>query len=372
MRLGVRNSRYFLLYLTEGVLERPFCRKEIRWCLMYKKEVILLWKLEGKGSIASFARFFADCSKQLASPHEDSHEDLISILGTAAIPYYLSGEFRDASMSKLLQKLNHAQAVQAEATLGFAGPPPMVHVGYNREKLSNARAVRDGLTRLAPQLVDQVSLGLRRGTALGGAHTSAGDVVLVYLTEGLFDDSEFVAGLKELLKERQQAANAAKRLRRGFMVGGAERLPIVWVAESDMRHGWSEYQNADWEGRKEHGWQDALRDLQTHIAEEHPEFFTNGWIKPETFDEVIPFYKDLTFRKQSLAIILKKIGAQQMAEGEIAAMVGAGGGGGSSEDGEQRSRDGRAISFGDGSAALTRQVAAAYDDAGALARNETV
>jgi hypothetical protein len=24
--------RYFLLYLTEGVLRRPFCRKEIRWC----------------------------------------------------------------------------------------------------------------------------------------------------------------------------------------------------------------------------------------------------------------------------------------------------------------------------------------------------
>ena len=76
--------------------------------------------------------------------------------------------------------------------------------------------------------------------------------------------------------------------------------------------------------------------------------------------------------ERGLAIILKKIGAQQMAEGEIAAMVGADGGGGSSEDGEQRSRDGRAISFGDGSAALTRQVATAYDDAGALARNETV
>ena len=32
MREGVRGHRYFLLYLTEGVLRRPFCRKEIRWC----------------------------------------------------------------------------------------------------------------------------------------------------------------------------------------------------------------------------------------------------------------------------------------------------------------------------------------------------
>ena len=51
MRLGVRGSKYFLLYLTEDVLCRYFCRKEIRWALMYRKEIVLLWKQEGRGAV---------------------------------------------------------------------------------------------------------------------------------------------------------------------------------------------------------------------------------------------------------------------------------------------------------------------------------
>ena len=50
MRLGVRANRFFLLFLTEDVLCRPFCRKEIRWALHYGKMVVLLWKQEGRGA----------------------------------------------------------------------------------------------------------------------------------------------------------------------------------------------------------------------------------------------------------------------------------------------------------------------------------
>ena len=46
----MRDSKFFVLYLTEGVLSRPFCRKEIRWALQYKKEIVLLWKQEGDGT----------------------------------------------------------------------------------------------------------------------------------------------------------------------------------------------------------------------------------------------------------------------------------------------------------------------------------
>ncbi len=348
MRLGVRNSRYFLLYLTEGVLERPFCRKEIRWCLMYKKDVVLLWKQEGPGSIASFGRFFADCHKEL---NDDSHEGLANILSTAAVPYYLSGDFRSASMSELLRKLGRPLDTEDAHCFGFEGTPPMVHIGYCREKVSNARTVQNGLETLAPQLVDQISLGLGRGTALGGAHASDGDIVIVYLTEGLFEDSEFETGFKKLLKERQHATMVATKLRKGKRVpeAGSTQLRIIWVVESDMRHGWSQYQSSDWERRKDHGWQEALRDLQASIAE-NTEFFTQGWIRSEMFEGVIPFYKDAAFRKKSLACILSQIGAKPMDEEEVRRH--------GSSDG-QRNRW-RAVSIGEGSSELTRQTAEAY------------
>ena len=350
MRLGVRNSRYFLLYLTEGVLERPFCRKEIRWCLMYKKEVVLLWKQDGPGSIASFGRFFADCHKKL---NDDSHEGLVKILSTAAVPYYLSGDFRSASMSVLLEKLGHPQDEQEERHFGFAGMPPMVHIGYCREKVTNARAVQTALEALAPQLGDQVHLGLDRGTALGGAHVSAGDVVVVYLTEGIFDDPVFVSGLKALLQERHRAIRVAGALRKGVNAAEASpaQLPIILVVESDMRHGWSQYQAFDREGRKDHGWQDALRDLQTRIDSE---FFTKGWISAQMFEHVIPFYKDISFRNKSLACILKQIGAMPMDADELRRVVE------HCNDVQLRNRQ-RAGSIGEGSAVLTRQMAVAYD-----------
>ena len=53
MRLGVRRNKYFLLYLTEGVLLREFCRKEIRWALHYRKNIVLVWKQQGAGVVAS-------------------------------------------------------------------------------------------------------------------------------------------------------------------------------------------------------------------------------------------------------------------------------------------------------------------------------
>ena len=65
MRLGVRKSEYFLLYLTEEVLMREFCRKEIRWALHYRKKIVLVWKQDGSGAVASFGNFYKDTSKTL-------------------------------------------------------------------------------------------------------------------------------------------------------------------------------------------------------------------------------------------------------------------------------------------------------------------
>ena len=79
-------------------------------------------------------------------------------------------------------------------------------------------------------------------------------------------------------------------------------------------------------------------------------------------DAVIPFYKDACFRSKSLACIAKAMGALPPAElspqlsAELPQME------------EQPGRNGsrpRNISFGEGSSALTRQAATAYDPGGA-------
>ena len=79
MRLGVRDSEYFVLYLTEGVLSRPFCRKEIRWAMYYQKTIVLVWKQEGPGAVASFGVFFNDISKTVG---DDDGDGLSQIFGS--------------------------------------------------------------------------------------------------------------------------------------------------------------------------------------------------------------------------------------------------------------------------------------------------
>ena len=62
-------------------------------------------------------------------------------------------------------------------------------------------------------------------------------MVLVYLTEGLFtDDLALLAWLQRCINRD---------------------VNVVWVAETDMRHGWMD----DSAAHAEHGWRDALRSL---------------------------------------------------------------------------------------------------------------
>ena len=41
MKRGVRDSDIFLLFLTNSMLSRPFCLKEIEWALKMKKPIIV-------------------------------------------------------------------------------------------------------------------------------------------------------------------------------------------------------------------------------------------------------------------------------------------------------------------------------------------
>ena len=42
MRRGIRQAAAFLLFLSEGVLERPFCQFEIREAMALKKPMLLI------------------------------------------------------------------------------------------------------------------------------------------------------------------------------------------------------------------------------------------------------------------------------------------------------------------------------------------
>ena len=53
------------MYLTKGYLKRKFCRLEIRWAQMYRKEIVLVWKQEGPGAVASFDDFFTEMNEKI-------------------------------------------------------------------------------------------------------------------------------------------------------------------------------------------------------------------------------------------------------------------------------------------------------------------
>ena len=71
---------------------------------------------------------------------------------------------------------------------------------------------------------------------MGGAGLGENTVVLAYVTEGIFG----IPGMMDAL---------AKALAR------PDDLTVVWIAETDMRHGWSEFMAAN---PSNSGWQDAV------------------------------------------------------------------------------------------------------------------
>ena len=125
-----------------------------------------------------------------------------------------------------------------------------------------------------------------------------------------FDDSTLLAQIKQLLQAQQRASDAAKRWRRkkSTATGATEMVPVIWVAETDMRHGWTQYQ-AKQAKPDDHTWRDGLRELQLQIPSADV-----AWISPQFLEGAIPFYKDKTFRRRSVECILAKMGAQPSAQ----------------------------------------------------------
>ena len=72
MRQGVYDSDVFILVLTNSVLNRKFCQKEIGWAIEYKKPILIVAESEERFWPFDYARWSRDeCVKISTSPEHD-------------------------------------------------------------------------------------------------------------------------------------------------------------------------------------------------------------------------------------------------------------------------------------------------------------
>ncbi|KAG2484029.1 hypothetical protein HYH03_017119 [Edaphochlamys debaryana] len=94
MRRGVAGSKYYLLFLTQGVLTRPFVQLEAREALALQKPVILVHETDPRfGAAPGFNDYVAEAPPDLRPIFSASN----------SIPWYREEEFRIVSLKKILQ-----------------------------------------------------------------------------------------------------------------------------------------------------------------------------------------------------------------------------------------------------------------------------
>jgi len=89
---NVKNSKNFLLLITEGVLERPWVQVEVRVAMEQKKNIILIHDER-------------NCHFPSGEKLQIIPEDVRKVLQTKAIPYYREKAFRETSMKQVLEKM---------------------------------------------------------------------------------------------------------------------------------------------------------------------------------------------------------------------------------------------------------------------------
>eukprot|EP01050_Picozoa_sp_SAG11_P032407 SAG11_NODE_10531_length_824_cov_1.197241_1_plen_195_part_10 len=177
---------------------------------------------------------------------------------------------------------------------------PRVWLLYNPQNGKHqAQSIRDQLQEQWPCLVDVHDW-------IDTKRVEYGDVVLVYLTEG-------VCGSPTLRRVES-------------MVPRDGEVKVVWVAETDRRHGWDEMaarldQKAIEEQEElsksasnqlsshtmvtQSSWRQCLKN-ELHTPP--PGYFETSALQPQVvLRDVIPFYKDKFFRVVSLELIIRAI-----------------------------------------------------------------
>ena len=212
---------------------------------------------------------------------EDDGDGIGEIFADPAVPWYVTDAFHQASISKLLQRVGQPAPASAPVTFDFQNPPHVLMIANPDNGARQIDAIKRELTGLCPTLEGRFSHAV---TDQGSAPPPVGSIVLVYLTEGLFgEDLELLMWLQRCI---------------------ARDVIVLWVAETDMRHGWMVDSTTD----AEHGWRDALSSL---TSAQHVSDFSDVAlaIRAHDFASVVPYYKDSPFRTVALQLMLQGLGA---------------------------------------------------------------
>ena len=191
------------------------------------------------------------------------------------MPWYTTEAFHKASLCNLLQRVGQPPPASSPVTFGFQDPPRVLVVANPVNGAGQVAAIERQLAGLCPSLAGRFS---RAVTDQGAPPPEVGSMLLVYLTEGLFtDDLALLAWLQRCINRD---------------------VNVVWVAETDMRHGWMDESAV----HAEHGWRDALR---SSLVAQH----VSGDVALAVHASVVPFYKDSLFRTVALQLMLQGLGA---------------------------------------------------------------
>merc|ERR1712187_585991 len=82
MKVGVSQSRHFLMFLSEGLMTRPFCIKEQRWAIQYNCNIVGVMEIDPRhGKV--------DINKERAK----APKDLVHLLTEIEFMEYMRREF---------------------------------------------------------------------------------------------------------------------------------------------------------------------------------------------------------------------------------------------------------------------------------------
>jgi hypothetical protein len=245
---GVVECKNFLLYLSKEALLRPFVRQEILWAQQYEKNIILLWKKEGKGSVPSFGDFTRD----LQQNYNDGNELLVRLdenllnsnqaieFHPEGVPKSLQHVLHEVSFRLLLKRckgLNEVASLpqqEEEHAMKWWLPSDSFWHRTPRPVLRTFCAVdaSQQVLTIIKQLEGKCpGLKMHRWNH-GGVHNVPPrvpplSVALVYITDGLIMDEKKLTEINEMLYGC--AATEHRDLT------GTWR-PVVWVVETDRRH----------------------------------------------------------------------------------------------------------------------------------------
>lgn len=93
MHDGIRSSNNVILYLTEGVTQREYVQKEMRWALQYGKNIILVGETDERHGKPNMLDLIAQCPEDLKCVFADN----------VVIPWHRDPAFRAVSVNKIIE-----------------------------------------------------------------------------------------------------------------------------------------------------------------------------------------------------------------------------------------------------------------------------